>query len=220
MFKPVNENKSSSFANAHSYFTIKPADRLTLEVTSNGGEKIIDPLSAAPVKSGDVEVEKPTFSVDSTGFVKLPLVGRVHLGGKTLSEAEQILQQSYAAFYKEPFVRVSFANKRVVVLGAYGNLVVPLVNENVRLTEVLALTNNVDARGKISRIRVLRDDGYFIADLSSLEDVLKNNVVIEPNDIIYVEQETKPLKEALGQFAPIASLVTALATLFLLIQNN
>jgi polysaccharide biosynthesis/export protein len=220
MFKPANENKSLSFPKAHSYFTIKPDDKLTVEVNSNGGEKIIDPLSAAPVKSDEAKVEKPTFEVDTAGFVRLPLVGRIEVAGKTLSEAEQQLQQAYEKFYKDPFVRIAFANKRVVVLGAYGNLVVPLENENIRLTEVLALTKTPDASGKVNRIRVLRENGYLIADLSNLSDVLQNNVVIEPNDIIYVEEEAKPFREIVGQYAPIASLVTALATLFILIQNN
>ena len=67
--------------------------------------------------------------------------------------------------------------------------------------------------------RVLRGDQVFVADLSTFEGYLKNNIAIEPGDIVYVEPIRRPVSEATRDYAPIISMITSLTTLILVIVS-
>ena len=112
---------------------------------------------------------------------------------------------------------LQYTNKRVIVLGAPGGQVIPLTNENIRLVEVLALAKGFNNDAKSHNIRVLRGDQVFVADLSTFDGYVKNNIPIQPGDIVYVEPIRKPLTEGLRDYGPILSIITTLTTLIVVI---
>lgn len=203
-------------------YTIQPNDLLTLAVYTNGGERIIDPNRQS------FQGENPNtasglpdagYQVDVKGMAKLPLIGETKLQGLTIREAEEMLEKEYEKFYQQAFVVLRFDNKRVIVLGAPGGQVIPLENENIRLTEVLALAKGVTTDGRASNIRVIRDDQVLIADLSTFEGYKKGNFLVQPGDIIYVEPVRRPFIEALRDYSPVITVVTSLATLIFIISQ-
>jgi polysaccharide export outer membrane protein len=105
------------------------------------------------------------------------------------------------------------------VLGAPGGQVIPLVNENIRLVEVLALAKGLNNDAKAHNIRILRGDTVFVADLSTFDGYIKNNISIQPGDVIYVEPIRKPFTEGLRDYGPILSIVTTLTTLVVVIYG-
>jgi polysaccharide biosynthesis/export protein len=199
-------------------YVIRKNDVLQLDVYTNNGERIIDPESVLsrdnPVAAAPTP---PTYLVNTTGMVRFPLIGELSIEGLTIRQAEGVLQEAYSKYYKEPFVTLKFSNKRVTVLGAPGGQVIPLVDENVRLTEILALAKGVDNNAKANKIRVLRGDQVFVADLSTYDGYLKNNMIIEPGDIVYIEPIRRPVSEGLRDYGPAISIVTALGTLIIVI---
>ena len=112
---------------------------------------------------------------------------------------------------------MKYANKRVVLLGAPGGQVIPLTKEITRLTEILALAKGVSNDGRANNIRLLRGDQMMVADFSSFEGYQKNNYIVEPGDIIYVEPIRRPFAEALRDYAPAISVVTSVTTLLVVI---
>ena len=70
---------------------------------------------------------KPTYEIDVNGVAKFPMIGEVKLEGLTIRQAEEILQQAYSKFYTDAYVVLRYTNKRVIVLGAPGGQVIPLV---------------------------------------------------------------------------------------------
>jgi polysaccharide export outer membrane protein len=105
------------------------------------------------------------------------------------------------------------------VLGAPGGQVIPLANENMRLTEVLALAKGVPTDGRANNIRVIRGDQVLVADLSTFKGYQSGNVLIKPGDIIYVEPVHRPFIEALRDYSPVITIVTSLATLIFIISQ-
>ena len=112
------------------------------------------------------------------------MVGEIKLDGLTIRQAEDLLQQAYATFYEDAYVVLRYTNKRVIVLGAPGGQVIPLTNENVHLVEVLALAKGLTNDAKAHNIRVLRGDQVFVADLSTIDGYVKNNIPIQ-SGILY-----------------------------------
>jgi polysaccharide export outer membrane protein len=147
------------------------------------------------------------------------MVGSINLVGVTITQAEELLQKEFTKFYKDPFVVLKYTNKRVVVLGAPGGQVIPLLNENMRLTEVLALAKGINNDARASNIRVMRGDTLFIADLTTFEGYKKNDILIEPGDIVYVEPIRRPVLEGLRDYGPIMSILTSLTTLIVVITR-
>jgi polysaccharide biosynthesis/export protein len=219
MFKvPEGKALQSQVSNAEKNYTIQKNDVLQLTVYTNNGERLIDPESVLskdhPATAAPVT---PTYLVSTEGKVKFPLIGEVMMEGLSIRQAENFLQEAYSKFYKEPFVALKYMNKRVTVLGAPGGQVIPLIDENVRLTEVLALAKGISNDAKAHNIRVLRGDQIFIADLSTYEGYQKNNIIIQPGDIVYVEPIRRPFSEGLRDYGPVISIITSFTTLIVVI---
>jgi len=204
---------------AEKNYTIQRYDQLDFEVYTNKGEKIVDPEFQTGTGKGEQSsiVEKPTYGVDVNGIAKFPLVGEVKLDGLTIRQAEEILQQAYAKYYTDPYVVLRYTNKRVIVLGAPGGQVIPLPNENTHLVEVLALAKGLSNDARAQNIRILRGDQVYVADLSTFDGYVKNNIPIQSGDVVYVEPIRRPVSESVRDYAPILSVIATLTTLIVVI---
>lgn len=207
---------------AETNYIIQKNDLLSLKVYTNQGERIVDPnqesfkqenTQAASAKND------PAYLVNVNGVVRFPLINEITVDGLSIRQAEDLLQKEYEKFYQQPFVVLSFNNKRVVVLGAPGGQVIPLLNENMRLTEVLALAKGITIDARANNIRVIRDNEIFIADLSHFERYKYHDIIMQPGDIIYIEPVRRPFIEALRDYSPLITIVTSLATLLFIISQ-
>lgn len=214
-------------------YIIRPDDILEIRLYSNKGENMIDfniPKPGAVAGSNTATTQQqqiPRFLVESDGFVRLPQVGGIRLAGYSLRQADSLLAVAYNNFYVEPFVNVKFANKRVVVLGATENQVVPLNNENMTVLEVLALCGGIGTVGKAGNIRLVRGDlkdpEVQLIDLSTIEGMRRANLVVQPNDILYIEPIRRPLREVTADITPfltIISTLTSIITIILFIRQS
>jgi polysaccharide biosynthesis/export protein len=229
MFK-IEEGEDLSFLSAQvsvaeKNYRIQPYDWLEVRVYTNKGERLIDPNFELQTQ-GNVNrqmQDSPRFLVMEDGRVNLPMIGYIELQGLTLDEAKSALEQAYALYYKEPFVRIEYLNKRAVVLGATGGQVIPLANENTNLLEVLALAGGIDREGKAHNIRLIRGDLHqpevFLIDLSTLSGMRTAMLDVRPGDIVYVEPVVRLFDESLRDITTILALVANIVTLILVINN-
>lgn len=222
MFRvPEGTKLQQQVASAEKNYTIRKNDNLTLEVYTNKGERIVDP-DFQLTKDGATEAVTETpknYLIDVNGVAKLPLVNEIKVEGLTIRQAEEILQKEFTKYYQDPYVVLSVSNRRVFVLGAPGGQVIPLVNENTTLVEILAAAKGIEKNGKAHNIRVLRGDQAFLIDFSTFEGYAKNNMIVEPGDVVYVEPVRKPLAEGLQEYGPVLSIIVSLATLLVVLNN-
>lgn len=217
MFKvPDSTTAVQQAKEAEKNYVIQKNDYLKLHVYTNSGERIIDPelklMKDMPVQNNALRVD-PTYLVNVSGLAKFPMVGEIKLEGLTIRQAEQMLQLEYTKYYKDPFVTLEYTNKRVVVLGAPGGKVIPLVNENVTLVEIIALASGVDNTAIARNIRVIRGEEFFVADMSTMDGYKKGNMIMQHGDIVYVEPIRRPLVEAARDYGPLLSLGISISTL-------
>lgn len=213
-------------------YLIATNDYLTISVYTSNGEMLIDPEkqflqgnNGANImnNTNNISVNKRKYLVDPNGFVTLPMVGRVKIDSLTLPQANNMLSLKYNVYYDSSFVLTTCENRRVVVLGALGNQVVPLENENMNLLEVLALTNGVNDI-KVNNIRIIRGDlknpQVEIVDLTTIEGMRKANLKVENHDVIYIQPRRKVLTEIVRDISPILSLTTSLVTLLFIFNSK
>jgi polysaccharide export outer membrane protein len=207
---------------AEKNYVIQNNDYITLLVYTNEGERIIDPdyrlMKDMPAtNSGGSLRPVINYLINTDGDAKLPMIGPIKLVGLTLREAEQMLQEEYSKFYQKPYVVLEFHNKRVVVLGAPGGQVIPLLNQNIRLVEVLALAKGIENNAKASNIRVLRGEQVFVADFSTFDSYTKSNMIIEPGDVVYIEPIRRPVVESVRDYGPVLAVLTSVTTLVIVL---
>jgi len=202
-------------------YQIEAFDQLDIAVYTNKGERLVDPNNALAADAA-YNVESPAYTINSTGKVELPLLGYVALAGLTLEESNQKLAELYRAFYKDPFVITQFVNKRVIVLGASTQKVVPLDQPGMNLLEVIALAGDFSETGKGNNIRLLRGDlsnpEVHIIDLSTIQGLRQANLMVQPNDIIYIEPAKKPFA-GLRDFTPILGALTSILALIVALNR-
>jgi polysaccharide export outer membrane protein len=230
MFKPGEDNatRTAQVEAVSKNYVIQVNDYLKLEVFSNNGERLIDPNGELLKEGPDAQPAsttraQPTYLVAVDGTAKFPMIEHITMVGLTIREAEVKLQEQYNKFYKECYVQLTFNNKRVIVLGSPGGQVIPLINENVSVVEVLALAKGIGNDGKSHNIRLIRGKEVFVLDLSTIEGLKTGNMIVQPGDVVYVEPVRRPFAEGARDLAPVLSLVISLATLvvvFVANQNN
>jgi len=226
MFKSTEgvepEQVKKEAISAEKNYVIQKNDLLTLELYSNQGERLIDPNPELTSINGNIpetEPDETTYLVDLKGIVRFPMVGEINLNDFTLRQAEEILQKEYAKFFKEPFVILKYANKRVVLLGATGGQVIPLENENMNVLEVLALAKGLPPDSKAQSVKLIRGEKVYTMDLSTIQGFREGNVIVEPGDIIYLEPVIRPFSAGLRDYAGAISLLVSVATLLAVINT-
>ncbi|WP_040496420.1 polysaccharide biosynthesis/export family protein [Fulvivirga imtechensis] len=201
---------------AENNYIIKENDFLELQVYTKSGERLVDPefelIGESRINQQNARPQLQ-YLVRRDGFVKLPMIGEVKLTGMTIIEAEEVLQKKYEVYYKDPFVNLKYINKRVIVLGALGGHVIPLQNENIKVTEVLALSEGIDNNAKVQNIRLLRGEEAYIIDLSTIEGYKASNMIVRPGDIVYVEPIRRPFTEFMRENGPVISALSSVASL-------
>ena len=95
---------------------------------------------------------------------------------------------------------------------------VNLDNENMNLIEALALAGGLTNTGKSYKIKLIRGDlrnpKVMLIDLSTIEGMSQSNLLLQSNDIIYVEPVPRVSQELLSQLAPIIGIITSLALVY------
>ena len=219
MFVPGEETKISELdaqLKVDKNYLIQANDYVELQVFTKNGEILIDPdFVLTTGNPGNLNVRPQLrYLVRDDGYCRFPLVGDMELAGLTLIEAEKVLQEEFKEFYKDPFVNLNYVNKRVILLGgSAGGEVIPLVNENTKISEILAISKSIGDQAKAHNIRLLRGDEVFLVDFSTIEGFQKGDIVVQTGDVIYVEPVVRPFNEFIRENGPIISIVTSIVSL-------
>ena len=198
-------------------YIISVNDILQFRLFANDGFQLID-IAAGQAGAGSQQAiaarTNINYVVQTDSLARLPILGNINIVGKTIVEAEAFLQAEYAKFYVEPFVILTITNKRVIVFPGTGSSasVVSLANNNTNLIEVLALVGGIAGNSKASRIKIVRQTkvkkDVYLVDLSTIEGIQAGSMIVQANDIIYVEPNPNLAREALADITPVLSLLS------------
>ena len=198
-------------------YKIAPNDKLSFMIYTNGGEKIIEPAETnSQGTKNNMTPATSIYLVENDGLVNLPVIGRVKLSGLTLREAESFLKEKYSLYYVQPFVQLSVTNNRVLIFPGSINgeaKVLYLVNSRTTLLEAIAQSGGI-AGGKAYKIKLIRGElknpSIYLIDLSTIEGMKKADIVLQANDIIYIEPRNRIQWRFAESVAPYVTLLSAI----------
>lgn len=211
-------------------YKIAPNDIISFNLFTNDGYQLINSIGSIGSGGGRSSYSGNTqqlmtfgglsLKVEFDGLVKVPIFGRIKLSGLTLREAEKMLEEKFKQFYNNPFVLLQITNQNIFIFpGGEGSAqVFTLQNTNTTLFEVLAQIGGISG-GKAHRIKLIRGDlknpKVYLIDLSSIDGMKEANLVLQANDIIYIEPVDNIPERFMRTINPYLSFITTISTLLL-----
>jgi polysaccharide export outer membrane protein len=193
---------------------IKPKDELTVFVFSSMGEEAVSQFNLLDISVIDIRDRRirggspiHRYLVDNDGNIDFPVVGKVHVAGFTITQANEHIRQQIKPYLQadaDCIVNVNIENYEIAVMG---EVKVPnsfsVTRNRITVLEALAMAGDMTIYGKRDNVKILRElsDGTYEVHKLDLRDA---NIVdspyyyLEQRDIVYVEPN-----EAMAQNAKI-----------------
>ncbi|WP_372753578.1 polysaccharide biosynthesis/export family protein [Labilibaculum sp.] len=184
-------------------YTIKTNDNLYVDIQSMDAEvnAMFNPSYGTGMQSGTQQNYGQLsgqylngFLVDLAGEISLPIIGKVALAGKSLKEAQEIIQEKADEYIRNATVKVKLLSFKVTILGevkmpgVYYNY-----NNKMTVLDGISMASGVTDYGRIQKILVMRptDSGSktFRLDLSTKDFLASEAFFLQPNDVVYVEPD-------------------------------
>jgi len=186
-----------------SEYTIKVNDNLYVDIQSMSTEvnALFNPSRAGGLQSGTQQNYGQLtgqylngFQVDLNGDVNLPIIGKVRLASKSLSQARETIQAKADEYIKDAMVKVKLLSFKVTVLGEVKNPGVYYnYNSQMSILEGISMASGVTDYGRIQKVLVLRptDSGSktYRLDLTNKKFLASDAFFLQPNDVVYVEPD-------------------------------
>ena len=218
MFKTPTDYEFSQFSDSgYTNLRLQANDQIQFRLFANDGFKMIDLVSEGGTREASF-LQRTSFLyfIDNLGSAKLPLLGKVRLAGMTLREAETFLESKYVDYYNRPFVQLLVESRRVVVFPGEGGDAksVALENNNTTLLEVIGMAGGLSNRGNAKKVKVFRyatsgERLIFEFDLSDISGLKYADMVMQGDDVVYVQPNPDIARELVRDLAPIITLLSS-----------
>lgn len=225
MFRtPKDYNYDAQVKDTTEEYRIAANDAISFRLFTNNGLKLVD-VTESNAQMFQQLNQGITYLVEHDGQVNLPIIGRVNVAGMTIRESEFFLEEKYDEVFIDPFLLLNVINRRITIFPGSGGdgVVITLQNNNIKLLEALALAGGLADQGRAARIKLIRGDladpDVYLIDLSTIEGISQADIILQANDIIYVEPIGVTTRQVLGEVTPILSLLTGLLTLYFVIDR-
>ena len=188
---------------------IQPQDLLTITVinpenlNSSMPYNLTAPMDISRTGALTSQPTMQNYLVDSEGYVTIPSVGAVKIGGLTVSEAEAaIFDKVKGAFSATPVVTVRFVDFKISVLGevtAPGTFTIK--NGKVNILQALALARDLTIYGMRENVKLIRESENGkkeIVELNLNDAAILNSpyYYLQQNDIVYVTPNESKAKNS------------------------
>ena len=215
---------------------IMPKDLLTITVNSSDAEAVapfnLTVQSPMNVARNNTLIQQPSlqqYLVNNDGTIDFPKLGRIKVGGKTKSEAEDLIRDMLGKYLQEvPIVTVRMSNYKIAVLGEVAHPGMFTVNnEKVNILEALAMAGDMTIWGIRDNVKLVREEEngkreIILLNLNQADIVDSPYYYLQQNDILYVSpNKTKAKNSDTGQSTSLwvsaTSILVSIASLLVTI---
>jgi len=204
-------------------YRILPQDRLKVSLYKDPAQSSEMGMSG----SGELgqTMNKDGILVNASGYISLPLLGKIKVAGLTQSQAADHITRGYKKFLNTPTVYVEVLNKRIFVVGEVKKPgVVNIDKEKMTLFEALATAGDLTDDAVRTEIMILSNHGdkgmqLRKVDLTNFDKMNYASLMLRPNDIVYVKPNSwKQFKVNAENVSSPFSLIAAVAAPFVTLK--
>lgn len=197
-------NTSIEYENQrHFDYKVQPGDNLNIKIASLDERFATYFNSMAEGNSagssgnaaGNASLYLNGYNVDESGFIELPIIGKVQVKDMTVAEIQEEVQKLMNEYLKETTISVKLGIFNLTILGEVNKPgQYQVYQSDINIFQAIALAGNATDFANKSNIKIVHQTpkGSQIAKININDaDVLSSpEYYLKPNDIIYVE----PLK--------------------------
>ncbi|MDF2159368.1 polysaccharide biosynthesis/export family protein [Algoriphagus sp. CAU 1675] len=164
------------------------------------------------------------YSIDQEGYVELPQLGKIKIGGLTEEEAQQKVQESINVYFKEKvFVKLRIGGIRFTALGEFSRSGAQVILKNrATIFDALAVAGESNILAKKNKLFIIRqyDGGSKIHQINLNDRALLASpyFFIQPNDILYLQpMNIRQLGSADNLSSSLGLIISVTSSILLLI---
>lgn len=225
---PALSNTAKLFPNSRFEYRIQVNDVMSIRVLGldDATSRLFNIESGNGTALSDAALYVNGFSVDKTGGVQLPTVGRIKLQGLTMSEAQDLVQRKINDYFTNATVILKMVSFRVSVLGEVNS---PgsyfIYNNQINILDALARAGGPKEYADKRHVTLMRqsDQGTqaLYVDLSRADVASSEYYYLLPNDVVYVPtMKARPGRMNLELLGILFSAVSAAALVVTVINQG
>jgi len=205
-------------------YRLKPNDELYIQInslddpTANVFSNSTGQQSSAMMGIDPYGASLVSYAIDKEGYLQLPIIGKILVKDKTLSETSLVLTDSLSHILNQPIVTVKLVNRYISVLGEVrspGHF--PYSQDKLTIYDAIGMAGDMTIFSNRKEVTLARNENgknsLIKLDLTNPEILGSNYYYIRPNDMIYV----KPLKKRIWGMSefPFALVLSTLSVTLL-----
>ena len=217
-----NTKDSTNKTSNSSVYKIKPKDILyikTISVDQSTTTSLNSNEQANSITS-EIGAYMSSYDVSDSGFVNLPMLGKINVNGLSVDEAQKAIQQKVNFYLKNALVVVKLLSFNITVLGEVmkpGTF--PIYKTKINILEAMALAGDLTINGNRTQIKLIKQsepNNIINIDITNKNLLQSDYYYLSPGDIIYVKPNrskffgTNPF--------PFATVVSSITTLILILN--
>lgn len=219
---------------------IMPKDQLTITVSTTNDEAAVPfnltvptPMTAGQ-RSSYSQAMLQMYLVDNDGNINFPVIGQVHVGGMTKSQAEKTILEKIRPFMaatENPIVTVRMTGYQISVIGEVAHPGTFTVSrEKISILEALAQAGDLTIYGQRKNVQLIREDStgmksihYF--DLTDANIINSPYFYLQQNDVVNVTpNKAKAQNSSVGSmttlwFSATSILISLTSLLYNILKN-
>lgn len=219
------------------FVTLQPGDKLSILVSSKDPNlaylfnlPIVGHYRTSTSEQSLNSNQVASYTLDKDGNIDFPVLGELHVSGLSRKEVATLIKTNLIdrQLLKDPMVVVDFLDLTYGVMGEVRN---PgrygFDHDKLTILDALSRAGDLTIYGMRENVLVAREDNgrqsYYRVNLTNADELYSSPVFyLKPNDIIYIEPNTRRAKESTemgnalsqpGLWVSVASLLTSVAVL-------
>jgi len=212
------ENKKSILNN----YKLRAGDMLYVKVQTMDDKtyKLFNSEWVGTGAKSEYSVFMDAYSISDSGYIYIPIIGKIFLSGLTIEESQKFIQQNIDNYLLDAIVNIKLVNFKITILGEISKPGTYKINDNsINILEAISMAGDMTVWGDRKHIMVLRKDEkntLEYLDITNINIVDSDYFYLKPDDVIYIQPnfaKTLGFKEF-----PFSILFSSITTIIVLLR--
>ena len=165
------------------------------------------------------------FTVNDTGYVKVPILGTLYAEGKTVQEFRSLVTSKTHEYLNDAIVNVKLVSFKISFLGEVVTRgPIFIYQDNIDILEAVARAGGITEYGNMKEVTVIRQENdkrlVYKLDLTDRELLRSDKFYLYPDDMIIVDPvKAKMVRLNLQDYMFFFSAITTALTTTVLVLN-
>ncbi len=203
------------------YIKIKSTNKEISELFALTGNN----LASSTTRNNNNNFYLQGFTIDKEGCIVLPVIGKLHIEGLNIDQAQEKVQKKLNEYLNNAIVKLKLVSFYVDFLGEIKNEGrLSVMQDNINILEAIAQMGGITNYGNMENVMIVRKTKTgtktFRIDLTQRNLLNSDKFYLLPYDIVVVEPlKRKSFQLSVRDYSLVLTTITSTITMILLVLN-